>query len=245
MSGIRGINSLLGVAVALSACGSGQENATGTPVGLWHGCSGLGRALHGVVLVDGSFWFAFSLAGYGSVLGGFFQGSSRFGVGDFSSWNTVDVNFLGTGVSYDGVLFSGGYAQQAALAGVLTFRQQLPDTFNANYDSSYELTPALATIAGDYSGSSASPGGVEFSAATISQAGTILGSSASGCTYTGTAAPRAEGNVYNISITFGGGACVNGTATLTGVAYFEGNVLTAMTLNGDRTKGFLAELTKQ
>jgi hypothetical protein len=245
MSGIRGINSLLVIAVAVSACGSGQENATGTPEGLWHGASGFGRSLNGLILEDGTFWFAYSAPGNASVLAGFFQGSSHVGVTNFTTSNNVDVNFVGTGVSSGGVEFAAGYEQQAALSGVLDFRLQLPDTFNANYDSSYELTPALAAIAGDYSGSSATPGGVEFSAATISLAGTILGSSASGCTYTGTAAPRAQGNVYNISITFGGGACVNGTATLTGVAYLEGSVLTAMTLNGDRTKGFLLELTKQ
>jgi hypothetical protein len=245
MSGIRGINALLAVVVAVSACGSGQENATGTPEGLWHGASGFGRSLNGLILDDGTFWFAYSAAGNASVLAGFFQGSSHFGVSNFSTWNNVDVNFLGTGVSDGGVLFAAGYAQQAALSGVLDFRLQLPDTFNANYDSNYELTPALAAIAGDYSGSSATPGGVEFSAATISLAGTILGSSASGCTYTGAATPRAQGNVYNISITFDGGACFNGTATLSGVAYLDGNVLTAMTLNGDRKKGFLVELTKQ
>jgi hypothetical protein len=245
MSGIRGSYALLAVALAVSACGDDQQNATGTPEGLWHGASGFGRSLNGLVLDDGTFWFTYSLAGNASVLAGFFQGSSHFGVSNFSTWNNVDVNFLGTGVSNDGVLFAGGYAEQAALSGVLDFRQQLPDTFNANYDSNYALTPALAAIAGDYSGSSATPGGVEFSAATISLAGTILGSSASGCTYTGAAVPRAQGNVYNISVTFGGGVCFNGSRTLSGVAYLDGNVLTAMTLNGDRTNGFLLELTKQ
>ena len=245
MPGIRVAGGLLVVAFALAACGGSQEDAAGTPEGLWHGSSGFGRALNGLVLDDGTVWFAYSGTGNQAVMAGFFTSSSHSGVGNFSTFNTVDVNFEGTGISLDGVLFAGGYLEKSALAGALDFRLQLPDTFTAAYDVNYELTPTLASIAGSYSGLAATPGSVEFSAATVSGSGAISGSSASGCNYTGTAAPRAAGNVYNISVTFGGGACFNGTKTLSGVAWLESGVLIAMAVNGARNKGFLAELAKQ
>ncbi len=174
-------------------------------------------------------------------IAGFFQASSHFGVSTFSTWNSVDVNVQGSGVSLDGVLLGGGYAEQAELTGPINFRQQLPDNFTVTYDFAYEQTPSLAIIAGRYFGLAATPGGREIDAIRITGTGAIIGSNASGCTYTGTAAPRAEGNAYNTSITYGGGACFNGTQTVTGLSYLQDGVLNVMALNPDRTNGVVMQ----
>jgi len=52
----------------------------------------------------------------------------------------------------------------------------------------------------------------------INNAGAITGSSG-GCSFTGTATPRASGkNVFDVSITFGAAPCVLPSQTVTGIA---------------------------
>jgi hypothetical protein len=241
----RAVGGLLVVAFAMSACGGEDQPASfGTPEGLWHGATGFGKSLNGLVLDDGTFWFMYSAAGNASVMAGFVQSNSHSGVETFSTWDSVDFNLEGSGISINGVIAGGGYIPQATMDGFINFRLQLPDSFSATYDVDYSLTPSLATLAGTYSGSAATQGGTEFATVTVAETGAISGSSASGCIYAGTAAPRATGNVYNFSITFAGSPCFNGTATVTGVAYLQGTELIAMALNADRTSGVVAELTR-
>ena len=75
----------------------------------------------------------------------------------------------------------------------------------------------------------------------VASGGAITGTSAGGCSFTGTATPRASANVYDIMVTFGGGVCDNGTNTVTGVAYYVAaqNELIGTALNGGRTNGFI------
>jgi hypothetical protein len=134
------------------------------------------------------------------------------------------------------------------LGGTLTYIGGTTNTFTSTYDADYDLTPSLATIVGTYSGEAVTVGNTnpELATVTIAGGGAITGSSAGGCSFTGTASPHAKGNVYDISVTFNGGVCTNGTNTVTGVAYYiaaqKGLVSTA--LNSGRTNGFLFEGTK-
>jgi hypothetical protein len=243
--GSRAIGGLVVVAFAMSACGGGdQPTSFGTPEGLWHGTTGLGKSLNGLILDDGTFWFAYSAVGNASVVAGFVQGSTLSGVDTFSTTDSVDFNLEGSGIRINGVIAGGGYVPQATMDGFINFQLQLPDNFNATYSVDYNLTPSLATLAGTYSGSAATQGGTEFASLAVSETGAISGSSASGCAYSGTAAARATGNVYNFSITFAGSPCFNGTATVTGVAYLQGTTLIAMGLSANRTSGVVAEFTK-
>jgi len=50
---------------------------------------------------------------------------------------------------------------------------------------------------------------------------TISGSGTSGCTVSGTVTPRAHGNVFNVSLTFGRSAVHSRHQTSTGAAYFD------------------------
>jgi hypothetical protein len=58
--------------------------------------------------------------------------------------------------------------------------------------------------------------------------------------------PSLSTNVYDVSITFQGGSCANGTSTVSGVAYLdsETNTVYSAALNGSRTNGFLFIGTK-
>ena len=79
--------------------------------------------------------------------------------------------------------------------------------------------------------------------------GEITGGSASGCVFTGTLRPRPSGkNVYDLSLTYGGGGCWLGSGTATGIGLIGGIVdtgsfdppslgLTLVAEKNDRTGG--------
>jgi hypothetical protein len=82
---------------------------------------------------------------------------------------------------------------------------------------------------------------------TVDAAGTLSGHASDECTFTGSFAPRAKGNVFHTSVTFGGGACHQGTETVTGVAVYEvaTHRLYSAALNSDRTTRFIFLGTKR
>lgn len=79
----------------------------------------------------------------------------------------------------------------------------------------------------------------------LSKLTAFTGSGASGCTFSGSIAPRASGKaVYDLTVTFNGGACLLGTQTVRGIAAVAGSgasqVLYAATLDATRSAGFVA-----
>jgi len=250
MSRNKDIVGLIFVAWVVTACGGGGSTSTATPPastaeGLWNGTISSGRTADALVLDDGTYWVIYSLVGNSSVIGGAAQGNGTSNNGTFTSNNGIDFNLEGFGIN--AFTLSSSYTAKSTLSGTITYPSSTAYTFKATYDTDYDLMPSLATIAGTYAGTAATLGGVESATATITDSGTMSGRGASGCTYTGTASPRPKGNVYNISVTFDGGICSNGTATVTGVAYFNAktNQLIAAALNSDRKNGFLGEGIKQ
>jgi hypothetical protein len=109
------------------------------------------------------------------------------------------------------------------------------------------LIYSLSIIEGTYSGEAITSAGTEFAMLTVSSSGAISGSGASGCSFVGSASPRASGNVYDLSVTFQGGVCVNGTSTLTGIGDFTSSTSTmaAVALNASRSDGFVFFGVKQ
>lgn len=240
------------IAVGLSACGGGGGGGSsgstpppsGTAEGLWQGSTNTNRAIAGVVLDDGTYWFIYSSAGNSVVIAGVVQGNGASNNGGFSSSNGKDFNLEGLGVN--NFTLAGTYTQKSGLVGTLTYSPSSTTTFTNSYDTDYDLTPSLAAIAGNYSGSAATSGGTESATVIITSSGAITGRGASGCNYTGSASPRTKGNVYNISVTFSGGVCANGTSTVTGIAYFDAPTkqLTSAALNSARSDGFIYVGTK-
>ena len=230
------------VTVALSACGGGggdSNGASGTAEGLWQGTTNTNRAIAGLVLDDGTYWFLYSVAGNSAIIAGVVQGNSASSNGSFSSSNGRDFNLEGLGVN--DFTLTGAYSAKRSLSGSVTYSPTSVTTFTSSYDTDYDLSPSLSAIAGTYAGSAATSAGTESATVTISSLGAISGSSARGCSFTGSAALRPRGNVYNVSVTFGGGVCANGTSTVTGVAYFDAATrqLTSAALNSARTNGFI------
>lgn len=239
------------VAVALSACGGGGGSSpTMNPVtptsaqGLWNGTTSSGRSIAGLVLDDGTYWFIYTAVGNNAVIAGAVQGHGTSSNGAFTSSDGIDFNLEGLGSN--GFSLSGTYTDKSTLGGTQTYTTGGSGTFTTTYSTDYELAPCLATVAGTYSGTAATLGGTELTTVTISSTGAISGSSASGCAYSGTASTRAKGNVYDVSVTFNGGVCSNGTTTVTGAAYYvlTSKRLISAALNTGRTNGFLFEGTK-
>jgi hypothetical protein len=75
---------------------------------------------------------------------------------------------------------------------------------------------------------------------TVEADGDLIALDQFGCLGLGTVTPRSDGNAYNVSVTFQGAPCGNGTSTVTGVAFLNelGQLYTAG-LNASRTNGFI------
>jgi hypothetical protein len=237
---------LVAVSLASSACGGGGGGSAtvapaslGTAEGLWTGMTGSGRTFSGLLLDDGTYWFLYTAVGNSAVLGGAVQGTGISSNGTFTSSNGMDFNLEGAGIL--NFTMAGTYTEKSKLGGTLTYSGGT-NTFTSTYDTNYDLSPSLATIAGTYSGQAKTVNsGPELATVMIAGGGAITGTSASGCSFTGTAAPRAKGNVYNVSVTFSGGNCDNGTNIVTGVAYYAASnkTLVSTALNSGRTNGFI------
>jgi hypothetical protein len=242
---------LTAISLAVSACGgSGGGSAAvsppsmGTAEGLWNGTTGTGRAISGLVLDDGNFWFIYTAVGNNAVIAGAVQGTGASSNGHFTASNGVDFNLEGLGIN--DFSFSGTYTQKSQIGGALTYTGGATNSLSGTYSTDYDLTPSLSTVAGTYMGTAATTGGIEAATVTISSAGAISGMSAGGCSFTGTASVRSKGNVYNVAVTFGGGVCSNGTNTVNGVAYYEASSssFVSAALNTGRSNGFLFEGAK-
>ena len=231
----------------VAACGGGGggggddfESEPTAARGFYVGTTNTGRAVEAVVLSNGTYWAIYSTVANDNVVAGVLQGRGSTSGTSFTSSNGRDFNLEGLEIlpfSLDAT-----FAEMASLSGTADYTGPTGNvTFSAVYDDSFELTPSLATVATSYSGTAASSAGAESATFTITSGGAISGSGSSGCTFSGTVAPRTDGNVYDITVKFNGGPCVNGTETIKGIAVYDATaeVLTAAALNGDRDDGVI------
>ena len=235
------------IAAILAACGGGGGSAPSVPLptssvpeGMWSGTTSSNRSFTGFVLDNGVFWFLYSVQGNINDIAGAVQGTGTSLNGSFTSTNAKDFNLEGLGI-LDAIV-SGSYVLKQSLNGNVSYPTLSQNiSFVSSYDTNYDLTPSLAALAGNYTGSAVVVAGRESVTLAVTATGAITGSGVSGCQFTGTAAPRPKGNVYDISVTFGGGVCSNGSDTVTGIGYFDAATkrLRATALNSARTNGFI------
>lgn len=224
-------------AATITACGGGGGSGAGgdTPApqnlaGLWDGTTSNGRVLSAMTLSDGTTWALYTPIGGGNTIAGVVQGNINGAARDFNfELNTIT----------DGTLSANITPKQSISGTVSGAGGSL--SFTGNYDADFEKTPSLAALAGTFTGQSRAAAGVETATVTVDANGAITGTSVSGCSYTGTATPRTDGNAFNISVTFAGGVCALGTSTVTGVAFFDATEksLIGAGLNSTKSDGFL------
>ena len=232
--------------LTLAACGGGDSDSpppvtSETAEGLWVGTTNTNRSITGLLLDDGTYYVLHSLVADPSIIGGVVQGHGTSINGSFSSTDARDFNIEGLGVLPATV--SASYMARQSFNGTVMYTSGDAVSFTTTYDSQYDLTPSLATLAGTFTGQVAFSQGVQNATVTVSDTGAISGVGEGGCTFTGTAAPRASGNVFNMSITFGGAPCFFAGQTLTGIAYYDPDPtdkrLYAAAPNATRTDGVL------
>ena len=231
------------------ACGGGYGGSdfsslppTATSAeGLWTGATPTRRTVGGLVLDDGSYWVFYTARGNPNVLAGLVQGTGTSHSGSFGSSNTRDFSLEGAGIL--AATMSGTYVQKKSFHGAIAYFNGDKGSFTSTYDADYESAPNMNLVAGNYSGLRADNHTVTV---TVDSAGTLSGHSTDGCTFAGTFSPRAKGNVFHNSVTFGGGACSNGTDTVNGVAFYDAatNRLYSAALNSARTNSYIFIGTK-
>lgn len=210
------------------------------------GASSNGRTITGVVLDTGTYWVLYSQINNSSVIAGAVEGTSVSQTGIFNSSDARDFNLEGQGINDATV--SASYISRQYLNGTVSYQGSNQSiVFTTQYSVDYETVPSLTTIAGSYSGTGAVLSGVEAADLTISPTGVISGRGlSSNCQFTGTATTHPRGNVYDVSVTFGGGTCSNGTSTVTGIGYYDApsRRLYGTALNRTRSDGFIFVGTK-
>ena len=236
---------------APAACGGGysESNVASLPQptaisaeGRWTGTTSTGRTVAGLVLEDGSYWLFYKARGNPTVLAGLIQGTGTSHSGSFGSSNTRDFNVEGAGIR--AATMNGRYVPNKSFEGTIAYVTGDTESFTSTYAEDSELTPNLNLVAGTYAGLRSDHHTVTV---TVESAGTLSGDSTDGCTVVGTLSPRAQGNVFHTSLTFEGGACRQGTETLTGVALYDvaTHRLYGAGLNPARTSSFIFLGTKR
>ncbi len=239
---------LLGLlsSVLLVACGGGAGgSATSAPAasspaqGLWSGVTTTNRTVTNLVLGDGSYYMLYSPVSNPAAIAGVVQGTGSASSGVFASSNTNDYNLEGLGVN--AATLSASYTAKQSFNGTVTYNAGGTSAFSATYDTSYDAVPSLAVLAGTFAGQVAAlTGGIQNASMTVSSAG-VLSGGGNGCAISGALSPRADGNAYNISITFGAAPCLFAAQTIGGVAYFNSatNELYVVAPNAARTDGII------
>ncbi len=221
-------------ALLLAACGGGGGDSSPAPApiakaeGVYQGTTSTGLQFSLLVLENDQFY---SLVGTTSG-GVFFVSSLVDGQGNSNngSFSASGVNqYFGDGQVIPGTVAS-TYTPRVSIAGTLSQPSFGNSTFNgtapANTTYVYDTPANLSGISGAWSGGDLSGEGVNFS---ITAGGAISGTSALGCSFTGSVAPRASGkNVFNTSVTFGSAPCDLPGQTAQGIA------LTFLLANGQR-----------
>ncbi|MGB4067340.1 MAG: hypothetical protein WBK08_04835 [Nitrospira sp.] len=237
--------------VSLSACSGSDTTPSPSPTalpvnpaeGLWIGTiPNTNRTMSGLVLDDGVYWILYSVAGDPSILAGLIQGTSNSQNGTFTSSDAKDFN-LQTGLL--NATITGSYITKQGFTGTISYPQSnVHNTFTTTYDSDYDLTPDRNAVAGTYTGFITTN---ETATVEVTAAGDISGNTNTGCIFTGKFSPRTRGNVFDVTITFGGqNGCSLGTETVNGIGFYDAGAkqLTSAAFNSGKTDGFVFIGTK-
>lgn len=239
----------------LAGCGSGDTApppiaSISAAEGLWNGTTDDGRAIMGVVLEGGTYWFAYSTDFSPSTTAGAFQGTSSTQNGVITASNGKDFN-LENHMILDATM-TGSYVNRQSLSGSLDYPTGGHSTFTSTFNSEYDGIPDLSLVVGTYRGSmSILPRQASLITMTVFASGAISGFDTHGCLFQTSLAPRLHGNVYDVT-SFAGVPTLQcspelGSDFLTGVTYFDAATKRLFTaaLNSTRTQGFLFIGTQQ
>ncbi|MDR5779166.1 hypothetical protein QCE63_06950 [Caballeronia sp. LZ065] len=219
-------------AIILTACGGGgSDNSPSTPAptpsaaGLYTGETDNNRQASVLILDDGRLYSIYSVAGNVNFIAGGVIGAVASSNGKLSNGSGIDDNLEGQGSN--AVTLSGAYSAKVSINTTILYANGAKTTFAGAYDPNYDTVPMQATVTGTFKGESMTNGGRDPNVTLTADAtGSITGTGA-GCTFTGSIKPHASGNVYDLTISFGGGTCAYPNATASGVAVMSGTTMRA------------------
>jgi hypothetical protein len=234
--------------LALAACGGGGGNGGAAPAsavapsaeGLWTGNTNTSRSVTGIVLDDGTYWILYSIPHVSALIAGVVQGTGISLNGSFASSDGIDFNLEGQGIN--NATLSASYAAKQSFNGSVAYPSlNQTYTFTSAYNADYDQTPGVSAIAGTYAGIASVAGSNDLTTMVITSPGVVVGTGTSGCQFLGTAVPRTKGNLYDLSVVFGGGSCSNGTSAVSGIGYFDPSAkrFYVAALNKSRSNGFI------
>ncbi|MEZ2311934.1 hypothetical protein AB6809_35635 [Paraburkholderia sp. RCC_158] len=226
------ITAAAAAAILLAACGGGGGDG-GSPApapspsaaGLYTGKTDNNRQTSVLVLDDGRVYSLYSVAGVPSTIAGGVIGSGTSSNGTISNGTGLDYNLEGQGVN--AVTFSGTYSAKASLNATIVYSNGSKTVFNGAFDSSYNTTPTQAAVTGTFKGSAATNLGSDTNVTITADANGSISGTGTGCAFTGSIKPHASGNVYDVTLNFGGGSCAYPNTAATGVALLSGSTLHA------------------
>lgn len=204
---------------ALAGCGGGgssSETPNASIEGIWSGTSSSGYTLNVLSLENGSTYSLFgTVASSVFTVVGFDQGTITVSGNSLSGSVQEYVPNVATATGgISGTVSGGNSISGSTVYGATTTTFNLTPIANSAY--AYSNAPQLTNIAGSWSGTMLNGDSATVNIATPS--GAISGST-NGCSFTGTATPRASGkNVFNVNLTFGAAPCALAGQAVTGVA---------------------------
>jgi hypothetical protein len=208
---------VLCAAVVVTACGGGGDDGPPPTTGAWTGTTSTNRALTALLLSDGSAYFLYSGVGAPTALGGAIQGTGAFTGLDFASADALDFSVEGGGIS--GGSIAAAVAGGPVFAGTFTGTRST-FTFQTAYNTNFNAPPSLQQLAGNFTGQGGFALGIRAATFAVTGAGAVS-SEINGCAITGSATPRRDGNVYDLSIAFGAAPCALPGLQFTGIAYLR------------------------
>ena len=204
----------LATASFLTACGGGSDSPApvapaplATAEGYYQGTVSTGQQFQLLMLENDQLY---SLIGNTDTQGVFrvtslVEGKGVSNNGNFSASNVKE--YLNNGQVVAETL-SATYSPKISITGSVSYvgsSASFTGTVPATANYAYDTAATLGSVSGNWSGTSLAGEALNFS---ISTAGAIVGTAASGCSFTGTSVPRASGkNVLDVSITFGPAPC--------------------------------------
>lgn len=247
------------MAAALAGCGGGDDGDAGTPVlcatcpagggsggnsaratveGYWVG-SGGPYTFGTLVLENGD---TYSIYLRGGSLAGVGVGRIRSNASTFSGDGT-DFNFEIPAITP--TTLAGTYSVKSQLQGTIGAGSRITQ-FSGTYDATYNTEVDLASLAGTWSGGSASRAGVATGTAVFAADGSFTARTEA-CTGSGSVAVRRAGkHPLAVTASFRGAKCDLDGRTLRGIAVVaaDGRSMIAVALNSDRDDGFFAALAR-
>ena len=215
--------------------------------GYWIGTTNTNRNVFAIILPSGESWVMYTDTAGRNFLSGVVYSQISWTSSTFaSSSGARDFSFEFARYFDAGV--SGTYSQRNQIAGMISYPSLGQSTsFNARYNANIELQPSLGTIAGAYTGTGIMLGSNTATTVSIQATGSVLGVTASGCSFTGSITPVSGANAYRVTVATISSALCGPSITLSGGAYFDApsRSLNVITLDAGRTNAYVFLGTKQ